>query len=55
MLRKTVSSDILTHFAHCLTKNLPLSSSENRIHSKYFQLCTKITSWLMLLCKTRGS
>jgi hypothetical protein len=22
--------------AHCLTKNLPLSSSENRIHSKYF-------------------
>ena len=27
MMRKKVYSDILPHFAHCLTENLPLSAS----------------------------
>jgi hypothetical protein len=35
MCKKTYS-DILPHFAHCLTKNLPLDSSQNHLHSKCF-------------------
>ena len=37
------------HRAHCLTKNLPLDSSQNHLHSKYLQLCNKIISLLIFL------
>jgi hypothetical protein len=41
--------------SHCLTKNLPLSSSQNHSSRSIFHLCTKITSSLMLLGTTNGS
>ena len=33
----------------CLTKNLPLDSSQNHLYSKCLQLCNKIISLLMFL------
>ena len=36
MMRKKVYSDILPQFAHCLTKNLLLDSSQIYLYSKYF-------------------
>ena len=38
MLCEKVYSDILPHFAYCLTKNLPLSSSQTHLHSKWFPI-----------------